>query len=302
MPITKLKDCIEYLSVQKRALGCFNIINFESLTGVLKGAEMKKSPVCLTMHPPHFQHLDMQMLVSSVRDAADCASVPVVLHLDNAQEIEQVLWAVKNGFSSVMYVGKEEISVEQKIKNTRLAAEIAHYAGLMIESDIPFDENEQKYLENILDFTQKTRIDIISANIISPPKVSGKHKPWIKEDLLKNIKEKTGKYVSLHGGSSLPGEALQKAISIGLDKMHIFGQMADLALQKMRAAGDADLIKLMHELSRSFEQVVNKNIDLFGSANTSSPILMQKKDSFMADHQEMVQAITKAIQQNLDLK
>lgn len=302
MPITKLKDCIEYLSARKRALGCFNLINFESLAGILKGAEIKQSPVCLTVHPPHFQYLDMQMLVSSVRDASDCASVPVVLHLDNAQEIEQILWAVKNGFSSVMYIGKEEMSVEQKIKKTRLAAEIAHYGGLMIESDIPFHENEQKYLENILDFTQKTHIDIISANIISPSEVSGKPKPWIKEDLLKSIKEKTGRYVSLHGGSSLPGDALQKAISIGLNKMHIFGQMADLALQRMRAAGDADIIKLMHELSRSFEQVVKKNIDLFGSANTSSPILMQKKGSFITDHQKMVQVITKAIQQNLDLE
>ncbi len=303
MALVNLKECIIQASAQRYAIGCFNIINIESLNGIIRAAENKRSPVCLTIHPPHFKYNDLETFICSVKAAANKATVPVVLHLDNAEEIEQIVSAVKYGFTSLMYIGKKHMSRSEKIEKTKLAAEIAHFAGLLIESDVPYDYNGQTTIENIVEFVNETGIDIISANIISKAISGNETTIDIDLDLLRKIKQATGKYVSLHGGSGVPDDSIRKAISVGLDKMHIYGKAADLSLNNIKTylgKGQPDIIELLNEIKVSFMQIIETNIELFGSSKKIDVNNNHYLESDLIDDYKVSEIITKVIVENIE--
>ncbi len=298
MPLTSLKKCLDYLSANEAALGCFNIVNYETLSSVLKAAEHKNSPVCLTIHPPHFKYNDIGTFMPAVREAAESCRVPVVLHLDNVEDIEMVVSGIKGGFTSLMYIGKKDMGLEQKVKSTRLAADIAHYSGFMLESDVPYHPDRDVYIEKIIDFLHKTGADIISPNIMD----KNREEPDIDFGLLSAVKEKTGKYISLHGGSGISDDSIKKAIKKGLDKMHIYGKAANLALEEARAylqGKNPDLIEAINGIGFSFGAVAEKNIDIYGSAGTSDDILDNKTAVDRIDPERIAEVITKIVQKNL---
>ena len=59
MSLVILKLYIEDAGTCNYASGCFNIVNLESLDGVLKAAENLNSPVCKTFQPSHFRYTDI---------------------------------------------------------------------------------------------------------------------------------------------------------------------------------------------------------------------------------------------------
>lgn len=295
MPLLNLKPYIEDADARGYAIGCFNIINLESLDGVLKAAENLSSPVCIAFHPPHFKYTDIEVISNAVKTAASKTQVPVILHLDNARDSSQVINAIKYGFTSIMYIGNPEMDFKTKTEKTRNISEIVHAAGIMLESDIflrqkvpklpDIDSWNLEYIESAIDFCDKTGIDIISADIVREVAINGRKEQIIDIGLLQRIKSETKKYLSLHGGSGIPDDILKQAFSAGLNKMHIYGRSAEMALSKIKDLvnrSNADLIEVMQEQRESFRKVVEKSINVFGSTNKAVNL-------------EIVNEITKAI-------
>ncbi len=283
MSLVNLKTYIEDADTNGYAIGCFNIINLESIDGILKAAENLNSPVCITFHPPHFKYTDIEVAANAVKTAASKSQVPVILHLDNARETSQVVDAIKYGFTSIMYIGNPEMDFKAKTEKTKNISEIVHAAGIMLESDICLKNNVLKspdtdsfniaYIESAIDFCEKTGVDIISADIVRETVINGNKESIIDLGLLQRIKTETKKYLSLHGGSGIPDDILRQSFKAGLNKMHIYGRSAAMALLKIKDfinRSDADLVEVMHQQRESFREVAEKSIRLFGSAGKVS--------------------------------
>jgi fructose-bisphosphate aldolase, class II len=258
MPLSNLKTYLEDADSKGYAIGCFNIINLESLDGVLKAAENLSSPVCITFHPPHFKYTDIEVLTEAVKTAASKTQIPVILHLDNAKEISQVVDAIKYGFNSIMYIGNPEMDFNTKAEKTRIISEMVHAAGIMLESDICLKQKISKspdinswnvaYIESVIEFCEKTNVDIISVDIVRDMLIEGKKETIIDFGLLQSIKKESKKYLSLHGGSGVPDDILKQAFKAGLNKMHIYGRSAEMTLSKIKDSlngSNADLIEVM---------------------------------------------------------
>ncbi|MHB1347499.1 MAG: class II fructose-bisphosphate aldolase [Candidatus Humimicrobiaceae bacterium] len=295
MPLHDLKPYLEDADSKGYAIGCFNIINLESLDGVLKAAENLNSPVCITFHPPHFKYTDIQTAASAVKTAASKMQVPVILHLDNARDASQVADAIRYGFNSIMYIGNPEMDFTEKAEKTKNISEIVHAAGIILESDIclrqkvakspDIDSWKTAYVESMMEFCEQTGIDIISVDIVREIFINGRKDSTIDMALLQRIKRETKKYLSLHGGSGLSDDILKQAFKTGLNKMHIYGRSADTALSKIKELvnrNDADLIEVMQGQRESFREVAQKSISVFGSAGKASNF-------------EIVQKITEAV-------
>ena len=283
MPLANLKSYIEDADTNCYAIGCFNIINLESLDGVIKAAENLNSPVCITFHPPHFKYTDIEVAAVAAKKAASKTQVPVILHLDNAREISQVVDAIKYGFTSVMYIGNPEMDFKTKTEKTKNVSEIVHAAGVMLESDVCLKNKMPKspdidafnlaYIESVKEFCEITGIDIISVDIVRESVTNGRKEQIIDLGLLQKIKAETKKYLSLHGGSGIPDDILKQAFKSGLNKMHIYGRSAEMTLLKIKDSvnrSNADIIEVMQEQRESFREVVEKSINVFGSANKAS--------------------------------
>jgi fructose-bisphosphate aldolase class II len=157
-------------------------------------------------------------------------TVPVSLHLDHCQTVNLAKEAIDLGYPSIMFDGSH-LPFEENLKNTQ---ELLDYArenkkeiafeveigtiggeedGIIASGEIS-NLNEVKKME-------KLPITMLAIGINN---VHGEYpKDWksLRFDVLKNIREITDKILVLHGGSGIPKEQIQRAISEGINKINI---------------------------------------------------------------------------------
>jgi fructose-bisphosphate aldolase class II len=181
-----------------------------------------------------------------------------------------------------MYDGPIGISFKEKIERTKKVVEIAHSIGLTVESElgrvtrVGVDDKEMR--ENITDpdmarkFVEETGIDILAPAVGS---ISGMDEQGASLDLglLKIIKEKTGCFLSLHGGSGVEDSVIKKIIKTGINKASVYTRISNIAVKRMGdllKKGVPDLHLVMSEARDVFREMVEDRLNVFGSNNRGS--------------------------------
>jgi Fructose/tagatose bisphosphate aldolase len=279
MPIANLKPFLDDARANKYALGCFNVFNIETLEGVIEAAVNMKTPVVCAVYEPQLKYSDLETFSSLIKDVSNKVNVPVVLHLDHAEEISSIVNAIKCGFTSLMFDGPKGAKFEEKVEKTKKVVEIAHSVGLMVEAELGYitrvgvDEAAAK--ENIADpnlvqeFVEKTGIDILAPAIGSIHGL-GEQKATLDLDLLRQIKEKINCYLSLHGGSGVDDRIVGEAIDIGINKVSVYTRISNLAIEKMKKLLEKDshdLAQLMNEARNGFREMVEDRLKAFRCRN-----------------------------------
>jgi fructose-bisphosphate aldolase class II len=279
LPLVNLKPFLEDAKKNKYCLGCFNVFNIETLEGVIEAAVNKKTPIVCAVYEPHFKYGDLEAFSNLVKEVASKTNIPVVLHLDHAEEISSIVNAIKCGFTSLMFDGPPGISFEEKIKSTKKVVEIAHSVGLMVETELGYitrvgiDERLAK--ENIADpdlaikFVEETGVDILAPAIGSIHGM-GEQEATLNLDLLRKIIDRTNCYLSLHGGSGVNDSIVRQAINIGINKASVFTRISNRAVDRMRSllyGKPVDISLLMNELRVGFREVVEERLEVFRSVN-----------------------------------
>lgn len=233
MPLADLKTLIEDSENNGYALAGFNVANIEMIQGVIEAACSLGVPVILNVHPDHLKYISMEIISASASEAAFNAKIPVVLHLDYAGDLAIMRKAISCGFTSLMYVAPGDLDFERVLEETRIAAELAHQNGLMIESEfspISGSSNTDAGMAQV--FIKETGVDILSPLIGTS---HGGGKANLDLELLKSIKQKAKCYISLHGGSGVEDNVLQQAISLGINKASVYSQISKAAIGKIKA-------------------------------------------------------------------
>ncbi len=282
MPLVNLKPFLEDAKKNKYCLGCFNAFNIETLEGIIEAAVNLKTPVVCAVYEPQLKYSDLETFSNLVKDISNKVNVPVILHLDHAEEISLIINAIKCGFTSLMFDGPPSISFEEKIRQTKKVVEIVHSVGLTLESELGYitrvGEDEKAAKENIADpnraeeFVEKTGVDILAPAIGSIHGLS-ERKATIDLELLKEIKSKTNCYLSLHGGSGVDDSIIRESIDIGINKASVYTRISNLAIEKMKAIlgkDSPDLSLIMNEAREGFREMVENRLNVFRSKNICS--------------------------------
>jgi ketose-bisphosphate aldolase len=327
MPIASLKPFLDNARKNKYCLGSFNVCNVETLEGVIEAAINMKTPVICAVYEPQLKYSDLEIFSNLVKDISNKVNVPVILHLDHAIEISSIVNAIKCGFTSLMYDGPPGLDLQEKITRTKKVVEIAHSVGLTVEAEVDYitrvgkDENMAKAnitnAEVAQEFVDRTGIDILAPAIGSiHGLIEGKAK--LNLELLKNIKERTGCYLSLHGGSGINDEMIQEAIDIGLNKASVYTRISYIAIKMLKnllEKDSPDLTLLLNEIRNGFREMVENRLEVFRSKNictfqsnvcklsfsskyTDSEI---KTDKSSADYNEIIENITRAVIEKLKI-
>lgn len=246
MALVDLKSLIYDSELNKYALGGFNITNLEMVEGVLEAAQELMVPVIFNVHPDQIGHTSIEVIVSLVKQASEKVKIPVVLHIDYVKALMLLRKAIYCGFNSLMFVTPEEYSFEKSVRETRIAAELAHQFGLLIESELKPEQDTGLTDPDMAEiFVKETGIDIFS------PFIGTAHwggKADLRLDLLKDIKQKTKCYISLHGGSGVQDTVLQKAIRLGINKASVYSQLSKSAVLKLtdrfKIAEEPDIVEI----------------------------------------------------------
>lgn len=275
---------------QKFAVGAFNIDNQETLIAVCRAAKNKQSPVLVEVSQGEVDALGLENVRDLVDNYKHEYGVEIYINLDHSPSVEKAKKGIDTGFEFIhidISQANHEASDEEIINATREVVEYAKFTGALIESEphyfqgssnlhteeIDYEKIRQTFStpEASKKFVDATGIDTFAAAIGN---LHGKY-PVPKEldlELLGRIREAIECNISLHGGSGTPGHYFEEATKIGVSKVNINSDMRVEFRNTLEKVLDENpdeyaLVKLMPDVYRAVEKVVETKIDMFGSAN-----------------------------------
>ncbi|PAF55240.1 class II fructose-1,6-bisphosphate aldolase [Mycoplasmopsis agassizii] len=214
----------------KYAIPHININNLEWTKAALLAAQKNNSPIMLATSEGAVKYMGgvktVVALVSALVEDLKI-SVPVALHFDHGS-YEGVKKAIEAGYTSVMYDGSHE-EFATNIKNTKELITLAKAKGVSFEAEVGTIGGEEDGIVGNGDLADPEEaktiaalgIDVLAAgigNIHGPYPASWKS---LNFERLEMIKKAAGVGIVLHGGSGIPKEQIQKAISLGVAKINV---------------------------------------------------------------------------------
>ena len=156
-------------------------------------------------------------------------TVPVALHLDHGT-YEDVFKCIDAGFTSVMYDGSHEPDFQTNLQRTTEVVKAAHNKGLSVEAEvggIGGTEDGVTSQGELADPEQCRQIadvgvDFLACGIGNIHGIYPANWAGLSFERLAEIKALTGDLpLVLHGGSGIPVDQVQRAISEGVSKVNV---------------------------------------------------------------------------------
>jgi len=263
------------------AVGGFYAWNLELVQSVVNAAEGECSPAVLLINQTGLNYAGLEYYTAFAKKAAEKATVPMVLHLDHAQNLELVTQCIRCGFSSVMFDGSA-FPLETNIELTRKVVEAAHGVGVSVEAELgrvpragnglPVEVSEASMTDpdEARRFVDTTGIDALA---ISVGTVHGLYKRYARLDFnrLKRIGDLTDVPLVLHGGTGIPDDAVHKAVELGVCKINVGEALRRAYLNGLKGAlgnnsGKNDVMDVLATARLETENVVRGKMRLFRSA------------------------------------
>ena len=284
--LVSAKEMMTKALAGKYAVGQFNINNLEWTKAILLTAQELQSPVILGVSEGAGKYMTgfktVAAMVKAMVEELNI-TVPVALHLDHGT-YEGCYKCIEAGFSSVMFDGSH-FPIEENIAKTSELVKVCHEKGLSIEAEVGSiggeedgvigageiaDPNECKKIADL-------GVDFLAAGIGN---IHGKYPAnWkgLDFDALAKTKELIGDLpLVLHGGTGIPADMIQKAISLGVAKINVNTECQlyfQEATRKYIEEGKDlegkgfDPRKLLAPGFEAIKVIVKEKMELFGSIN-----------------------------------
>ena len=231
MKIVSTREMLNKAQREGYAVPAFNIHNLETLQVVVETAAELKSPVILAGTPSTINYAGGEFIVSMADAAAGKYDIPIAIHLDHYEEVDEIEEYIKLGFRSAM-IDASHKAYEDNIATVKQVVEFAHKYDTTVEAelgrlggqedDLIVDEKDTKYTnpKQAKEFVEKTGIDSLAVAIGT---AHGLYKGVAKLDFdrLKEMRDMVDVPLVLHGASDIPDELVKKAISLGICKVNV---------------------------------------------------------------------------------
>ena len=284
--LVSAKEMLQKAKAGKYAVGQFNINNLEWTKAILLTAQENNSPVILGVSEGAAKYMcGFKTVADMVKAMIDelGITVPVAIHLDHGS-YEGAKKAIAAGFSSVMFDGSH-YEISENIEKTKEIIALANSLGLSVEAEVGAIGGEEDGVVGSGEVADPDEckmiadlgVDMLAAGIGN---IHGKYPSnWagLNFDVLAKIQEKTGTMpLVLHGGTGIPAEMIQKAISLGVSKINVNTecQLAFAAATREYVEAGKDLEgkgfdprKLLAPGVEAIKATVKEKMELFGSIN-----------------------------------
>lgn len=274
---------------QHFAVGAFNIDNQETLIAVARAAQKLQSPVLVEVSDGEVEALGLENIRDMVDNYKDEYGIEMYLNLDHSPTVENCKRAIDAGFEFIhidISQANHDATTEEIIEKTKEVVDYAKFTGALVESEphyfggssnvhteaIDYEEIRKTFStpETSRSFVEVTGIDTYAAAIGN---LHGKY-PVPKEldlELLQQVRDAINCNISLHGGSGTPLHYFEDAARIGVGKININSDMRFAfrkTLEKVLAENPNEyaVVKLMPEVYKAVQVVIEEKIQAFGSA------------------------------------
>lgn len=237
--MSALRDVLARLQEEGAALGHFNVADLALLKAVFGAAAEIKVPVFVGASQGERDFFGTRQLASIVRSLREESGLPVFLNADHTHSLTKGLEAASAGFDSVG-IDFSGLPFEQNVSRTKEAVEAlkAINPAILVEgeigdigtgSEIHETQVENRKLttpEEARQFVQSTGIDVLAPAVgnmhgMVKSMVQGETKKHLDIERIARIKEATGVFLTLHGGSGTDDNDFRRAIAAGINVIHI---------------------------------------------------------------------------------
>lgn len=284
--LVSAKEMLDKAKAGKYAVGHFNINNLEWAKMILQAAQECNSPVILGVSEGAGKYMcGYSTIVGMVNGMLKemNITVPVALHLDHGS-YEGAKECIEKGFSSVMFDGSH-YPVEENIEKTKEIVRLAREKGCSVEAEVGAIGGEEdgvigggevadpKECKMIADLG----VDMLAAGIGNIHGVYPANWQGLNFEVLAEIQKLTGSLpLVLHGGTGIPDEMIQTAISLGVSKINVNTEcqlvFAEATRKYIEEGNDKkgkgfDPRKLLKPGCEAIKAKVIEKMTLFGSVN-----------------------------------
>ncbi|MFC4709799.1 class II fructose-bisphosphate aldolase [Enterococcus eurekensis] len=291
MPLVSGTEILQAARKGGYAVGAYNTNNLEWTQAILAAAEAKQAPVLIQTSMGAAKYMGgYKLVVHMVTDLMESMNitVPVAIHLDHGS-YEAALECIEAGYTSVMFDGSH-LPFEENLKLAKDVVEKAHAKGISVECEVGSIGGEEDgiigsgELADIDECVQMvgTGIDFLACGIGNIHGAYPENWAGLAFDHLQAISDAVsaaaGREVPLvlHGGSGIPVEQIQKAISMGVSKVNVNTEFqvsfAKATREYIEAGKDLegkgfDPRKLLAAGKAAIIKDAEEHIEIFGSAN-----------------------------------
>jgi fructose-bisphosphate aldolase class II len=284
--LVSAKEMLEKAVAGHYAVAQFNINNLEWTKMILLECEELKTPVILGVSPGAAKYMTgYKTVVAMVNEMVDSLgiTVPVALHLDHGT-YEAAKECIEAGFSSIMFDGSS-LPIDENIEKTKELVAICNEKGISLEAEVGGIGGEEDGVVSTGECADPQECKLINDLGVTMlacgiGNIHGKYPAnWagLQLNVLENIKAVTGDTpLVLHGGSGIPDDQIQKAISMGVAKVNVNTELqlkfAEATRKYIEEGKDLegkgfDPRKLLAPGCQAIRDEVKDRVAVFGSAN-----------------------------------
>lgn len=277
MSLCSMRELLDLADKNNRAVGAFNVVNMESVRGIVQAAEETQTPVILQIAEKRLAHVPLELAAPMMMSVARESSVHIAVHLDHGSSDQVINKAMAYGFSSVMFDGSI-LSIGENKKRTAAICKKAASMSINVEAELGVvggdeggGDTKPRYTnpEEVRFFCKDLPIDALAVAIGN---AHGHYKgtPHLNFDIVRQIRAITDVPLVLHGGSGISDEDFRKSIDAGIRKINIATTNMDAMLQCTKHyfevhGSNADFFELTDLLTDAVYKVTLHHIRVFNN-------------------------------------
>ena len=269
--LVNLKEILALAEEKKCAVGAFNTPTLECLNAVIDAAEKLNVPVIISHAELHEEVSPLVKIGPVMVQAAKAARVPVCVHLDHCETLDDMARALEIGFTGVMYDGST-LPYEENLANTKKAVAMAKNYNCGVEAELGALASREGGTANAsgpvytdpdeaVTFCRETGIDALAPSFGTAHGIY-KSKPVLDLERVKVISEKTGLPLVMHGGSGVSPEDYRTGISNGLRKINYYSYMSKAGTSAVKELLAKEDVTFFHDLALAAQKAMQADAEI----------------------------------------
>ncbi len=233
-------------SAAGRAVAAFNVIQIEHAEAYAAAAERVGLPVVMQISENCVRyHGSLAPIAAATLAIADACTMPVVVHLDHAEDVSLVEEAVRLGLTSVMFDGSTLADDENRAVTRRVVA-LCGSAGISVEAELGevggkdgvHAPGVRTDPDDAARFVADTGVDALAVAVGSSHAMTDRTAE-LDTDLIAALRSSVPVPLVLHGSSGVPDSGLVAAVGAGMTKVNIATHLNQVFTRAMTARLEA---------------------------------------------------------------
>jgi fructose-bisphosphate aldolase, class II len=287
--MSSLRNVLTQSETDGVAVGHFNVANLEMLKAVLSAAAETHVPVIVGASEGERAFLGTRQLAALLKSLREELDLPAFLNADHTHSLTKAVEAAKAGFDAVV-IDFSALPFEENVARTKETVEAIKEINpaILAEGEIgdigtgsEIHEKAQNGFKSLTtpeeakQFVASTGIDVLAPAVgnmhgMLKSMVEGTTKKRLNIERISQIKEATGVFLTLHGGSGTDDDDFRRAIAAGINIIHINTELRVAWRQSLEEslAREPNVVvpyKILPPVIDSIKQVVNSRLKLFNA-------------------------------------